>query len=207
MLIFNGLGQNLNVLHKQLSRNFTMKTVSMIAAQMLSALEYLHTKGLIHRDVSPYNIVAGAQNSNNVYLIDFGRSKSLFESGRHIPEAEKTRCIVNAWFCGLNVHLYKERSRRDDLQSLAFTLIYLHRGSLPWQQTDLQDNETSHRLKKDLTDDNEALGELLDHSRDIGFETKPDYDLCKTKFNEVLTQPGNTDGVMDWNELSGSRSN
>ena len=184
-----------------------MKTVSMIAAQMLSALEYLHTKGLIHRDVSLHNMVAGAQNSNYVYLIDYGHSKPLFEYGRHIPEVDKKRCSVNAWFCGLNAHLLKEQSRRDDLQSLAFTLIYLHRGSLPREQTDLQDKETIRMLKEDLSDDNDALRELLNHSRDIGFETKPNYDLCKTKFNEVLTQPGNTDGVMDWNMLSGSRSN
>ena len=208
VLILNRLGQNLKVLHKQMSGHFTMKTVSMIAIQMLSAFEYLHSKGIVHRDVTPDNIVAGAQNSNDVYLIDFGRSGYLFDRfGRHIPEVNISECIGNLSFCGLNAHLFKILSQRDDLQSLTFTLIYLRRGSLPWQPSMLRDHQTIHMLKKYFSEDNDALRELLNHSRNIGFTTKPNYDLCKKKFDELLAEPGNNDWVMDWNVLSGAIQN
>ena len=71
----------------------------------------------------------------------------------------------------------------------------------------LRDHQTIHMLKTYFSDDNDALRELLNHSRDIGFTTKPNYDLCKKKFDELLAEPGNNDWVMDWNVLSGAIQN
>ena len=193
IMVFQRLGRSLHDLHGQFSRHFTMKTVAMIAHQMLSALGFLHSNNILHLDVKPENIVTGTRNTNCLYLIDFGLCQPYLNKS----EGYTWKFVGTLKFCGLNAHLKKQLSRRDDLQSLVFTLIELRRGSLPWQTN--QDHEIIHTLKKNFSDEHEVLREFLNYSRNIGFYTAPDYDLYKRKFNDILNQEGNNDGVMDWN--------
>jgi serine/threonine protein kinase len=64
-------------LHDLLKSNwyglFRLRTVMMLADQVLEILEFLHTQFIIHRDIKPGNLVLGTgENCNKVYLIDFG---------------------------------------------------------------------------------------------------------------------------------------
>lgn len=133
----NGFGKKSGILNDnaKLNNHFSLKTVLMIADQMISRLEFLHKKGFIHCDIKPENMVIGrGYNLNVIYLIDFGLSKRYVdEKGNHIEYGESNLMRGTARYMSINGHLGINLSRRDDMESLGYVLIYLLKGSLPWQ--------------------------------------------------------------------------
>jgi serine/threonine protein kinase len=135
VLVIDLLGKSVATLFEECGYHFSMKTVLMLADQMISRVEYLHAKGIIHGDIKPENFVLGKEkNSNQLYLIDFGMS-GLYrdpETHRHV-RCGSCEFYGTARFASINAHRRRRLARRDDLESLAYTLIYLATGSLPWQ--------------------------------------------------------------------------
>lgn len=101
---------------------------------MLARIETLHSLRLIHRDIKPDNFVLGTGNQNQIiHLIDFGLSKYYLNSkGDHIKQVRKKGLIGTARYASINAHNEYEQSRRDDLESICYVLIYLALGQLPW---------------------------------------------------------------------------
>ena len=96
----------------------------------------LHSKGLLHRDIKPDNFVMGLhKNKNIVYVIDYGLAKRFLMGAynTHIPFADKRSLVGTIRYCSINSQLGYEQSRRDDLESLCYSIIYLLKGRLPWQ--------------------------------------------------------------------------
>uniref|UniRef100_A0A915D7U7 non-specific serine/threonine protein kinase n=1 Tax=Ditylenchus dipsaci TaxID=166011 RepID=A0A915D7U7_9BILA len=118
------------------SRRFTMKTVLMLADQMIGRIEYMHVKNFIHRDIKPDNFLMGiGRHCNKLFIIDFGLAKKYRDSRTriHIPYRDNKNLTGTARYASINAHMGIEQSRRDDMESLGYVLMYFNRGNLPWQ--------------------------------------------------------------------------
>ncbi|CAO3649845.1 unnamed protein product [Cunninghamella echinulata] len=195
-------------------RQFSIKTVAMLAKQMLYRVENVHERSLIYRDIKPDNFLIGRPGTkcaNTVFMIDYGMAKHYRDpkTKQHIPYRERKSLSGTARYMSINTHLGREQSRRDDLESLGHVFMYFLRGSLPWQglkaATNKQKYEKIGEKKqstpiKELSDGfPEEFGVYLQYVRKLGFEESPDYEFLRELFNKVLRNINETDdGVYDW---------
>lgn len=193
-------------------RKFSLKTVLMIAEQMLHRIEYIHQKGIIHRDIKPENYVFGlAEKGHHLHMIDFGLSKRFWDhrTRTHIPFREGKPLTGTARYCSTNTHRGYEQSRRDDLESIGFLLIYFMAGQLPWQgiaAPDAQSKTIKIGEKKMAT----ALEDLckecpieflhyMKYCRSLRFADPPDYAYLRQLFRQLMETKGyEYDWVFDW---------
>lgn len=136
VLVMDLLGKSLEDLFNECGRKFSLQTVIILATQLISHLEAIHRKSLIHRDIKPDNFLIGrGSESQLVYVIDFGLSKLYRDPRiyRHIPYKEGKSLTGTARYASIQTHVGIEQSRRDDMESLGYVLMYFLRGSLPWQ--------------------------------------------------------------------------
>lgn len=106
-----------------------------IAIQILTRLEHLHNKGFVHRDIKPDNFLIGLNKlQDKIYMIDYGLAKRYMntKTQQHVPFAENRGVHGTSRYISTNGHLGFEQSRRDDIESLAYVLLYFINGSLPW---------------------------------------------------------------------------
>ncbi|KAF7256861.1 hypothetical protein EG68_05859 [Paragonimus skrjabini miyazakii] len=215
VLIMDLLGPSLEDLFTFCGRRFTMKTVLMLADQMLWRLEFLHSKNFIHRDIKPDNFLMGiGRNCNKVFLVDFGLAKKFRDSRthRHIAYREDRALIGTARYASLNSHAGIEQSRRDDLESLGYVCMYFLRGSLPWQGlkavTKTQKYERIYEKKVSTAIDVLCRGYpaefsiYLNHCRSLRFEETPNYGFLRSNFRNLFrTLSFVWDYVFDWTLL------
>jgi serine/threonine protein kinase len=136
-MVMDLLGRSLEDLFNYCGRKFSIKTVTVIACELICRIETIHNKGkLVHRDIKPENFLMGrGRDRHTVFIVDFGLAK-LFQNprtGRHIPMKEGYSLTGTARYASINAHLGHELSRRDDLLSIGYVLVYFLKGSLPWQ--------------------------------------------------------------------------
>ena len=197
-LIMEFLGPNLNNLLNYCGvRKFTISTVCLIGLQMLNRIEYIHKHHYLHRDIKPENFCIGTEEKTNViYLMDFGLSKRYKNSKnfQHIPYREGRSLIGTARYVSINTHLGIEPSRRDDIESIGYVLIYFLKGNLPWQG--LKDGEQKYIriMEKKLQIPTEVLCyglpdefvHYLNYTKNLKFEERPDYDYLRNLFVKLL---------------------
>jgi len=122
------LGCSLEQLRMQLgSSRLQIKSIALVAKQLLESLESMHARGYLHRDLKPDNILL-ARDSHNLCLIDFGLSKKC-----EPPPRQTVSIIGNVRFASRGAHIGFS-SRKDDLESMCYVLLYLYQGWLPWQK-------------------------------------------------------------------------
>lgn len=214
ILVIDILGPSLEDLFDMCSRRFSIKTVAMLAKQMITRVQSIHERNLIYRDIKPDNFLIGRPNTkfaNTIYLIDFGMAKLYRDpkTKQHIPYRERKSLSGTARYMSINTHLGREQSRRDDLESLGHVFMYFLRGSLPWQGLKAATNKQKYErigekkqttAVKDLCEGfPEEFGLYLQYARRLDFEENPNYEYMKDLFDKVLNSMGETDdGIYDW---------
>lgn len=215
VLVLDLLGPSLEDLFVYCGRKFSLKTVLMLADQMLTRIELMHAKGFLHRDLKPDNFLMGlGRKANQVYVIDFGLAKRYRDPSTscHIPYKSNKNLTGTARYASCNTHLGIEQSRRDDLESLGYVFLYFLRGSLPWQglKGATKKQKYDKICEKKVATPIEVLCKFhhvefisyFQYCRSLTFEQRPDYGFLKRLFRDLFTREGyDFDYVFDWTVL------
>lgn len=215
VLVMDLLGPSLEDLFNYCNRKFSLKTVLMVADGLLSRIEFIHAKNFIHRDIKPDNFLIGlGRRASIIHAIDFGLAKRYRhpKTHAHIPYRENKHLTGTPRYASVNNHLGIEQSRRDDLESLGYVLMYFLRGSLPWQG--LRANTKKQKYKKIMEKKIAVPFDILckgypeefrmyfEYCRALRFDDKPDYSYLKRLFKELFVRLHYVaDGLYDWVKL------
>ncbi|KAI1289931.1 Casein kinase I isoform gamma-2 [Halotydeus destructor] len=221
-LIVELLGPSLDDCLRKCHGRFTIKTVLQIAVQLMDRFESLHNIEIVYRDVKPENFLLGlpgGPRGSQLHIVDFGLSKKLTDDqGNHIPYKEGPGTTGTARYMSLRAHSGGEQSRRDDMAAIGYMLVYLIKGSLPWQglarRLKLEGvRDISHtRLQEEIAaiKSQTTIGELctglpkvfakyMRLVRELQFTEKPDYSTYRTLFiNESDNRKIVLDNQFDW---------
>ena len=169
---------------------------------MLSALQFVHSLKYVYRDMKPHNVMINLsdvdKNGNlngNARLIDFGLAKRYICNNRHVSFKRKN-FSGTLKYASINAHNRMTQSRRDDMESLFYTVLYLLKKSyLPWNEITVSSkkvrNEKIKNMKQNLdiyevvSPHDNMYAKFGIHATTLGFFEKPCYDWCSEKISII----------------------
>ena len=198
LLIENLLGKSLDILFLDSAKKFRLSDICQIAIQCLDRLEIVHSKGIIHCDIKPENFAIGLKDPNVIYLIDFGLCQDYkdIKTGKHKEFSFTGYMTGTARYASRNALRGKQLSRRDDIESFIYMILYFLSKKLPWQG--LRAKTLAGRYKKIYLYKKEFKYEefckdypkeivlCLKYIRDLAFKEKPNYDYMRHLFKKIL---------------------
>lgn len=212
VLIVETLGPSLQDLFTACNRQFSLKTILLLADQMLSRIEDLHSRELLHRAIKPENFLIGlGEKKSQLYIVDFGAAKIYRDHRqRHIPYSEDKSLKGAVKYASLNAHRGLEMGRRDDLEALGYVLIYFLRGTLPWfgiragtkkeKYKLIEAEKMKNPIAKLVKGRPTEFVTFINHCRKIKFEEQPDYKLLKVLLTDLAHREGlKYDYEFEWN--------
>lgn len=213
VMVMELLGPTLIQCFKRQPKGFTLKTVLQIGLAMIQRIHHVHSKNFIHRDIKPENFVIGKdKKSYLIYLIDFGLAKRYRDSKshQHIPFRENKNLTGTARYASVHSHMGLESSRRDDLESICYVIIFFFKKSLPWQgiagvtkqdkYRKIMDSKINTKIDLLCKDSPPEFKSLLTYCKALRFEENPDYDYMKRLLTAVATRDQiKINNVFDWN--------
>jgi len=190
IMIMELLGRSLEQINND--TKFNLETCLKLGYEIVSLLEKVHDAGFIHRDIKPSNFLVGYEKKNKVYMLDFGLSKQFMEKNKHMGFMAEKSLVGTARYMSINVHMGIEPSRRDDLESFGYMLLYFMIGKLPWQGLKKKENITQVELigeVKMCTNMKELCKNIpqcfynyIMYCRRLKFQEKPNYEYLKNLF-------------------------
>ena len=216
ILIMPLLGKTLLNIFESKNLNYEFKDICLIAIQIIERIQWVHCRKIIHRDIKPDNFLIGLNDPQIIYLIDFGLSKKYQSSvtGKHIKYTKVKKFIGTPLFGSVNALKCMEQSRKDDLESIGYMLIYFMKGRLPWQGLKVDNKRINYlkigQIKKDILP--EVLCENLPvefkdymkYVRNLKFEETPNYSYLRNLFVQLMRRQGFEEGTcfFSWINLN-----
>ncbi|XP_022728933.1 casein kinase 1-like protein HD16 [Durio zibethinus] len=214
VMVMDMLGPSLWDVWNSSGQAMSAEMVACIAVESLSILEKMHSKGYVHGDVKPENFLLGQPSTSQekkLFLVDLGLATKWKDnsSGLHVDYDQRPDMFRGTVrYASVHAHLGRTASRRDDLESLAYTLIFLHRGRLPWQGYQ-GDNKSFLVCKKKMATSPEMLccfcppplKQFLEIVVNMKFDEEPNYSKLISLFEVLIgtnpaIRPINTDGAQ-----------
>lgn len=173
-------------------------SVLIIGRRMVDILEGIHSRDRIYRDLKPENIMIDYE--DNIYLIDFGMSKYYIDpiTKTHIKISFDKKLSGTARYVSVNTHKGIEQSRRDDLESLGYVLVFLIKKTLPWMGVNAATGKEKNYLIGKIKDQTREIDLCKDiygqkyfvkyfkYIKNMEFDEKPDYDFLRGLFDKML---------------------
>ena len=176
----------------------SLSDICIISKQLIDRIQWVHSKNIIHRDIKPDNCLTGRINEGIIYLIDFSISKKYRsnKTGKHIKYSFTGKFIGSILFSSMNALKGLETSRRDDLESIAYMIIYLMKGKLPWENG-IGANEkekfiNAYQMKKSISIEDLCknlpyqIMDFIRYVKKLEFESEPNYDYLRGLIIDIL---------------------
>ena len=210
-LIQTLLGKSLREIWLENNKKLILKDICMIAIQTLERIQYIHSKGYIHRDIKPDNFLVGYNDNSQIYIIDFGNSRKYRSSRtkKHIKNIKINKTLGTPNFISINSLRGYEQSRRDDLESLGYMYIYLYKGILPWcnikckkineffiKTREIKERVTIEKLCENMPTE---MCVYMKYVKNLTFEENPDYNFLRKLFLIILSKfELKNDNLFSW---------
>ena len=170
----------------------------MTAIQIIDRIEFVHSKDIIHQDIKPENFLVGNPDTSTIYIIDFGLCKKYrsTRTGKHIIFSKTKKFIGTLEFCSINSMKGLEMTRRDDMESIGYMLIYLIKGTLPWicfeNSPFLEKYEKVYKIKANISNEELCkdlpieICKYMKYVKSLKYEEQPNYEYLRQLFFSIL---------------------
>ncbi|RPD61796.1 kinase-like protein [Lentinus tigrinus ALCF2SS1-7] len=212
VMVMDLLSPNLNGLRRVCRGTLSLRTICMLAEQMLARIQFIHSRGIISGDIKPHNFALGSYDkTRTLHLFDFSHAQLFINpsTGEHIPFSTTRITTGTIRYASVAAHKGHEVSRRDDIESLLYTLLELYHGRLPWhnlskRRDGLFDDHIAGM--KEGTEFRDFLSRSLPefrsfhaHCMSLSYGQTPDYALLRGLFRERMGKEGwQYDWIFDW---------